>query len=97
VLKRLKFLTIVIVALPTATAVAHALELPGKLRLDERTYRAVQRMYYPGFTLGGYAEPLAIAATPPTTPPQASCAVEDVGWRAAPVPSTLRGRASTSV
>lgn len=51
----LEFLTVVIVALPTALAVAHALELPGKLRLDERTYRAVQRMYYPGFTVGGYA------------------------------------------
>jgi hypothetical protein len=33
VLKLLKFLTVVIVALPTALVVAHALELPGKLRI----------------------------------------------------------------
>ncbi|MER9657196.1 hypothetical protein NKJ26_27580 [Mesorhizobium sp. M0152] len=40
-------MTIVIVALPMALSVAHALELPGKMRLDERTYRAVQQIYYP--------------------------------------------------
>ena len=34
-------------------ALAHALEFPGKLRLDEATYRDVQTIYYPGFTVGG--------------------------------------------
>jgi ABC-type Fe3+-siderophore transport system permease subunit len=32
---------------------AHVLELPGKLRLDRDAYFAVQRIYYPGFTIGG--------------------------------------------
>ena len=44
-------------------ALAHALELPGKLRLDESTYLTVQTIYYPGFTIGGASEPLAILAT----------------------------------
>jgi hypothetical protein len=59
----LQVVTVMIVALPTALSVAHALELPGKMRLDERTYRAVQHIYYPGFTIGGAAEPLSIIVT----------------------------------
>jgi hypothetical protein len=59
----LQVVTVMIVALPTALSVAHALELPGKMRLDEDTYRAVQHIYYPGFTIGGAAEPLSIIAT----------------------------------
>jgi hypothetical protein len=35
------------------TSLAHVAELPGKLRLDETTYKAVQAIYYPGFTLVG--------------------------------------------
>jgi len=42
---------------------AHALEFPGKLRLDEQTYTVVQTIYYPGFTVGGIAEPVATVAT----------------------------------
>lgn len=34
-------------------SLAHALELPGKSRLDRDTYMAVQTIYYPGFTWGG--------------------------------------------
>jgi hypothetical protein len=45
-----------------ALALAHALELPGKMRLDRETYFAVQRIYYPGFTFGGAAEPIGIIA-----------------------------------
>ncbi|MDF2996715.1 MAG: hypothetical protein K0R27_2352 [Xanthobacteraceae bacterium] len=56
-------LTVVIVACAMALAFAHALELPGKLRLDELGYRTVQTIYYPGFTLGGAAEPAAMLAT----------------------------------
>src|SRR5262249_19493266 len=53
------FLTVVAMCM----AVAHALEYPGKLRLNEHTYRAVQTIYYPGFTIAGIAEPAAIIAT----------------------------------
>jgi hypothetical protein len=35
------------------TSVAHVAALPGKLRLDEATYKAVQTIYYPGLTLVG--------------------------------------------
>lgn len=42
---------------------SHALEFPGKLRLDKETYCAVQTIYYPGFTFGELGEPLAMAAT----------------------------------
>ncbi|MER9938101.1 DUF1772 domain-containing protein [Mesorhizobium sp. M0088] len=59
----LQVAVVMIVALPMALSVAHALELPGKMRLDERTYRAVQHIYYPGFTIGGAAEPLSIIVT----------------------------------
>jgi hypothetical protein len=39
-----------------ALSLAHALEVPGKLRLNKEQYLAVQTIYYPGFTLGGIAE-----------------------------------------
>lgn len=54
--------TIILTAITMATALAHALELPGKMRLTREQYLAVQRIYYPGFTLAGAAEPLAIVA-----------------------------------
>lgn len=44
---------LVLVAVTMGLALAHALEFPGKLRLDEQTYRSVQAIYYPGFTIGG--------------------------------------------
>ena len=43
-------------------ALAHALELPGKLRLAKEDYMAVQPIYYPGFTVMGFSEPGAILA-----------------------------------
>lgn len=46
-------LTLLLVATAMALALAHALEWPGKNRLDRETYLAVQPIYYPGFTLGG--------------------------------------------
>ncbi|MDX8470246.1 DUF1772 domain-containing protein [Mesorhizobium sp. VK23B] len=47
-----------------AMALAHALELPGKLRLGREDYFVVQRIYYPGFTIGGgIAEVGGIVAT----------------------------------
>ncbi|MBX3501223.1 MAG: DUF1772 domain-containing protein [Alphaproteobacteria bacterium] len=44
---------LLLVAVTMGLSLAHALEFPGKLRLDESTYRAVQAIYYPGFTIGG--------------------------------------------
>ena len=48
----LQILSIVLVAVGVALSLAHALELPGKLRLPKETYIAVQSIYYPGFTIG---------------------------------------------
>jgi hypothetical protein len=45
-------LTVLMVAVGMGLALAHALEFPGKRRLDEGAYREVQRIYYPGFTVG---------------------------------------------
>ena len=58
-----QIIAVLLVALAMSLALAHALELPGKKRLDERTYMVVQTIYYPGFTLGGLGEPLAMIAT----------------------------------
>lgn len=54
--------TVFLTAIAMSLALAHALEYPGKLRLDEQTYTAVQAIYYPGFTIGGIAEPVAAIA-----------------------------------
>jgi hypothetical protein len=43
-------------------ALAHAMEMPGKMRLNRDQYYTVQTIYYPGFTIGGIAEPLSILA-----------------------------------
>jgi hypothetical protein len=53
----LEILAIVTVAVAMALSLAHALELPGKLRLSKEQYLATQPIYYPGFTIGGMAEP----------------------------------------
>lgn len=49
----LQILTVILVAVAMALSLAHALELPGKMRLDKESYYAVQAIYYPGFTFGG--------------------------------------------
>lgn len=49
----LAILALLLVAVTMGLTLAHALEFPGKLRLDEETYRAVQGIYYPGFATGG--------------------------------------------
>jgi hypothetical protein len=63
-----------VVALAMVPAVAHALEMPGKLRLGREAYLTVQGIYYPGFTRAGIAEPVSVLAvallaflTPPGT------------------------------
>jgi hypothetical protein len=59
----LQIFTVMLVALAVTQSLAHALELPGKMRLDEPTYRAVQHIYYPGFTIAGIGEGLGVLAT----------------------------------
>lgn len=50
-------------AVLAAVALAHVLELPGKLRLSHDGYLIVQSIYYPGFTIAGATEPLAAVST----------------------------------
>lgn len=71
----LQIVTLLLVAIAMALSFAHALELPGKLRLSREQYLAVQPIYYPGFTIGGASEPIGIIAllllcffTPTDTP-----------------------------
>jgi len=47
---------LVLVSVAMALSLAHALELPGKMRLPKETYLAAQQIYYPGFTYGGFCE-----------------------------------------
>jgi hypothetical protein len=61
-LHAMQIVTIVLIALAMAPALAHAFEFPGKRRLDRERYVAVQAIYYPGFTLLGTAEPGALIA-----------------------------------
>ena len=49
----LQVLTILAVSIAMALPLAHALEFPGKLRLNKETYLNMQPIYYPGFTIGG--------------------------------------------
>jgi hypothetical protein len=56
----LQILTVIVVAVAMALVLAHALELPGKMRLSKEQYLAVQPIYYPGFTIGGSAEPIGL-------------------------------------
>ena len=59
----LRVLTVILVVLATAPALAHALELPGKMRVAKDVYFAIQPIYYPGFTIAGMSEPLGIIST----------------------------------
>lgn len=62
VIQALQVVSLLLVAMAWAFMLAHAAEWPGKVRLDRDTYLAVQRIYYPGFTVGGASEPLSILA-----------------------------------
>jgi hypothetical protein len=62
-LNLLQTLNVLLVAVAMGLSLAHALELPGKLRLTQDEYRVVQPIDYPGFTIGGIAEPLSLLAT----------------------------------
>ena len=61
-LSALHVLTIVLVAIPMALVLAHALEYPGKMKLARDDYLTVQPIYSPGFTIGGFAEPASLLA-----------------------------------
>ena len=52
-LQAFHILTVLMVAIGMGLSLAHALEFPGKRRLGESAYREVQRIHYPGFTIGG--------------------------------------------
>ena len=54
----LQIVCVVLAAAVLSPSLAHALEAPGKYRLDQDAYLSVQRLYYPGFTLAGALEPL---------------------------------------
>lgn len=58
----LKLVSLLLVVATVIPSVAHALEFPGKRRLSREQYLVVQPIYYPGFTVIGAAEPLAILA-----------------------------------
>jgi hypothetical protein len=60
--RTLQFVSILLASIGMALALAHALEFPGKRRLDRDTYFRVQTIYYPGFTVAGIGEPLAVVA-----------------------------------
>jgi len=46
--------TVQVVTMLLVAALTHVLEFPGKMRLDQQTYVAVQTIYYPGFTIGRF-------------------------------------------
>jgi hypothetical protein len=60
VLDALQAVTAVVVAIAMSLALAHALELPGKMRLQKEHYLAMQPIYYPGFTYAAFSEPLGL-------------------------------------
>ena len=61
-LQVMQILATTLVAIAMAPAVAHALEFPGKMRLNREDYIAVQGIYYPGFTVAGIAEAAGLLA-----------------------------------
>src|SRR5437879_814519 len=52
-LQTVEIVSILLVALAMAPALAHLLEFPGKSRLTKDAYLTVQPIYYPGFTIAG--------------------------------------------
>lgn len=56
----LQIAALLLLTVVMALSLAHALEYPGKLRLDREHYVAVQTIYYPGFSYAGAAEPVVV-------------------------------------
>ena len=67
----LQIVATTLVAVAMTTAVAHALEFPGKLRLSKEEYLAVQPIYYPGFTIAGVRHEGSVLVLPDRTMPWA--------------------------
>ncbi|CAN7362217.1 TetR/AcrR family transcriptional regulator [Trinickia sp. LjRoot230] len=90
----LSVIALFLVAVTMGLSLAHALEFPGKLRLDEPTCRAVQAIYYPGFTTGGligeFGGMVALAALIAMTP----TTIERFWWSAAAFGFVLIGHAT---
>lgn len=49
----LQITCVLLISVALSLSLAHALEFPGKLRLTKSEYLIVQKIYYPGFTVGG--------------------------------------------
>jgi hypothetical protein len=71
----IQVVAVFLASIAMSLAMAHALELPGKLRLSKENYIATQTIYYPGFTIGGIGEGVSMVAaltllllTPTTNP-----------------------------
>ena len=71
----IQVVAVFLASIAMSLTLAHALELPGKLRLSKENYIATQTIYYPGFTVGGIGEGLSMVAalallllTPTTNP-----------------------------
>lgn len=58
----LQVVCVLLTSIAMGLSLAHALELPGKLRLNKEEYLMVQKIYYPGFTVGGFGEVLGLVA-----------------------------------
>jgi hypothetical protein len=58
----LQVLAVLLVSIAMALSLAHALELPSKMRLSKEAYLTTQQIYYPGFTIGGISEPAGLLA-----------------------------------
>jgi hypothetical protein len=87
----LSAVVLLLIAVTMGLALAHALEFPGKLRLDERTYRAVQAIYYPGFTIGGLIGELGALVAVPVLLIVTPAGTERFWWTAASLGFLLLG------
>src|SRR5215213_5268596 len=79
----LSLIAVFLVAVTMGLSLAHALEFPGKARLAEPTYRAVQAIYYPGFTIGGLVGEFGALIALPAMLLLTSAGSKDFWWTAA--------------
>ena len=62
-MKTWRFVTIMLVAIALSAALAHLMELPGKMDYDRRLYVTLHRTLYPTFgQTAGWAEAAALAS-----------------------------------
>lgn len=94
-MKAVSILALLLVAVTMGLTLAHALELPGKLRLDKDTYVAVQAIYHPGFTIGGLVGELGGLLVPFALLFLTPYVTQRFWWTAAPFGSSFRLMPST--